>query len=222
MSRVRRPVFCYITDRHQLPVASFPALISNMRRVLSWGVDFIQLREKDLPDRELLKLTKNAVALACGTQCRILVNGRPDVALAGGAHGVHLPSAGIRASDLRPHLPIGFVLGVSTHSLREARRAAVDGADYILLGPIFRTASKIGYGNPLGLNHFSRICSALSIPVFGLGGIGPDRIGRVLKAGASGIAGISLFQQNLHLLSRSSNNWRTQRLSERNEPTWTR
>ncbi len=197
----RWPLFYYITDRHQLRAGSISALRSTIRRVVSWGVDFVQLREKDLSDRDLLCLTQSAVKYARGTTCKILVNSRLDVALAGGAHGVHLPSAGLRASDLKSILPGDFILGVSAHSLREARRAALDGADYVLLGPVFPTPSKMHYGEPLGLSRFRQICAALSLPVFSLGGVRPEHIRRVLAAGACGIAGISLFQRNLSQLT---------------------
>jgi len=199
----KRPLFYYITDRRQLPSASITVLLLKVKRAVSWGVDFIQLREKDLSDLELFHLTTEAVRLARGTTCRILVNGRIDVALAASAHGVHLPSTGLESAGLRPRLPRGFLVGVSTHSLGEARRAAAGGADYLLLGPVFRTASKIRYGGPLGVRYLKRVCSALRIPVLGLGGIRPDRIHRVLNAGAAGVAGISLFQRDLHLLSRN-------------------
>jgi thiamine-phosphate pyrophosphorylase len=185
-----------------LPSASITVLLRKVKRAVSWGVDFIQLREKDLSDLELFHLTINAVRLARGTTCGILVNGRIDVALAANAHGVHLPSTGLESADLRPHLPRGFLVGVSTHSLGEARRAAASGADYILLGPVFRTASKIRYGKPLGLRCLKRVCSAVNIPVLGLGGIQPNGISPVLSAGACGVAGIGLFQQELALVSR--------------------
>ena len=196
----RRPLFYYITDRHQLPLASTEALLEQVKRAVLWGIDFIQVREKDLSDRDLLRLTTRAVHLARGTACRILVNGRIDIALSSGAHGVHLPSKGIQVADVVPFLPAGFLVGASTHSLFEARQAAEGGADYLLLGPIFPTASKIAYGKPLGLRCLDRVCSLLSLPVFGLGGIRPERISKVLATGASGVAGISLFQRDLDLL----------------------
>lgn len=201
LSFTRLPVFYYITDRHQLPAQSIDALLDRIRRALSLGVDFIQLREKDLPDAELLALTSEAVRFARGTKCRIIVNGRIDIALTGRAHGVHLSSSGIMSADLKPHLPGNFIMGVSAHSLPHARRAAAGGADYILAGPIFPTPSKLKYGKPLGLRRFGRICGALTLPVLGLGGIRPDHIAEVLDAGAAGIAGISLFQDELNLAS---------------------
>jgi thiamine-phosphate pyrophosphorylase len=199
-----RPLFYYITDRHQLRAGSVSSLLSAIQRAAAWGVDFIQLREKDLSDLELFSLTREAVKVTKTTRCRILVNGRLDIALAGGAHGVHLPSAGLAISDLKPHLPKGFILGVSTHSGREAGRAAKKGACYILLGPVFRTPSKIRFGAPLGLRRFEKICSSLPVPVIGLGGIRADNISSVLAAGASGVAGIRLFQKDLALFSRES------------------
>ncbi len=190
----KRPLYYYITDRHQLPTGSINALSSTVRRVISRGVDFVQLREKDLADCDLLRLTQDAVKYACGTSCKILVNGRFDVAVAGGADGIHLPSTGLEVADLKPLLPRDFIVGVSVHSLLEARRAAKGGADYVLLGPVFLTPSKMRYGEPLGISRFRKICAALSLPVFGLGGIRPELIRSVMNAGASGIAGISLFQ----------------------------
>ncbi len=190
-------MFYFITDRHQLSAGSVTALKSAIARAMVWGVDFIQIREKDLTDRELLLLTQDAVKLCRGSGCKVLVNGRLDIAIAGGARGVHLPSTGLRVSDLAPHLPRDFIVGASAHSLREARRAAAAGAHYVLLGPVFPTPSKLRYGEAMGCDRFRRICSALPVPVFGLGGIEPANFRRVLEAGAAGIAGIRLFQRNL-------------------------
>ena len=198
----KRPLFYYITDRHQLPSASTGELLKQLDRAVRRGIDFIQVREKDLSDRDLLRLTSQAVRLARGTACRILVNGRMDVALAAGAHGVHLPSKGIQVADILPLLPAGFLVGVSAHSLREARQAAAGGADYLLLGPVFATPSKIRFGKPLGLRRLARVCSLLPLPVFGLGGIHRGEISKVLAAGACGVAGITLFQRDLALFSR--------------------
>lgn len=167
-----------------------------IRRALDWGVDFIQIREKDLGDRDLYDLTCLAVSLARGTKCRILVNGRADIALAAGAHGVHLPSVGLQVSEIRPWLPKDFLIGVSAHARDEVRRACMQKADYLLLGHVFPTKSKSGYGSPLGLDYLRATCSSASLPVFGLGGICPELLGAVLETGAAGVAGIGLFQRN--------------------------
>jgi len=172
-------------------------LMECVRRAVRWGVDFVQIREKDLDDRDLFDLTARIVRTAAGTPCRVLVNGRADVALAAGAHGVHLPGNGIDPVLLRPMLPPGFLMGVSTHSIREVRRASAAGADYVLFGPVFPTASKARYGPPLGLARMRRACATAAVPVIALGGMRFDRLPQVLESGASGIAGIAMFQQDL-------------------------
>jgi thiamine-phosphate pyrophosphorylase len=188
----KRPLFYYITDRRQLAGTSLKKCV---RRALDWGVDFIQIREKDLQDRALFELTRDAVSMARGTQCKILVNGRADVALAAGAHGVHLPSFGLKIPDIKPWLPKRFYIGVSVHTMREIRLACAQKADYLLLGHIFLTESKSDYGPCLGLDYLRAACLKSSVPIFGLGGVRPELIGSVLQTGAVGIAGISLFQK---------------------------
>ena len=187
----KRPLFYYITDSSKLTRASFLACI---RRVLKWGVDFIQIREKHMSDRDLFELTRRMVELAGQTSCTILVNGRPDIALAAGAHGVHLPSNALPIPEIRPWLPKNFIIGVSTHSRTETGKAFEDRADYVLLGHLFPTPSKSGFGSPLGLDYLRKVCSSFSAPVIGLGGIKAGQIGSVLDAGAAGVAGIRLFQ----------------------------
>jgi thiamine-phosphate pyrophosphorylase len=184
--------FYYITARRQLTGISLDSCI---RRALKWGVDFVQIREKDLDDRSLFELTRRVVHLAHGSKSRILVNGRVDIALAAGADGVHLPSDSFRVSEIRPWSSNNFLIGVSVHSQKEIQRAHEDGADYVLVGHLFETPSKSGYGNPLGLEFLRNACTRTPIPVFGLGGIRPDRIESVLNAGAVGVAGISFFQK---------------------------
>ncbi len=158
-------------------------------------MDFVQIREKDLPDRGLFEIASQGISLSRGTKCRILVNGRADIALAARAHGVHLPSAGLTASEIRAWLPKNFLVGVSVHTEREVASACAQNADYILLGHVFPTKSKRNYGPCLGLEFLRKVCSKASLPVFALGGMRSDLIGAVLEAGAIGVAGISLFQK---------------------------
>lgn len=191
----RRPLFYYITDRRQLTGIS---LIGCIRRALDWGVDFIQIREKDLQERALFELACRVVSLARGTKCRVLINGRADIALAAGAHGVHLPSTGLQISEIRPWLPKGFCIGVSVHTEREIRNACAQGSDYLLLGHVFSTESKLKYGPSLGLDFLCKACSGVSVPIFGLGGIQPEFVAPVLESGAAGVAGISLFQKSAY------------------------
>lgn len=162
----------------------------------------MQIREKDLDDRTLFALTRGALAHANGTECRIIVNGRADIALSAGAHGVHLPSSGLQIQDIRKWVPEDFLIGVSVHTASEIRRACSQGVDYLLLGHIFPTESKAGYGAPLGLARLKKVCAATGVPVLGLGGIKEELIDSVLAAGAAGVAAISLFQE-AKLLPRS-------------------
>lgn len=195
---IERPLFCYITDRKTLAGL---ALLDCIERAILWGVDFVQIREKDLSDRALLELTQAALARALGTRCRVLVNGRIDIARAAGAHGVHLPSTGPGIEDLHPGLARGMIIGISAHSCRDVRRAEAQGAHYVLLGPVYPTESKLRYGPPMGLGRFRKICKDSSVAVFGLGGIQPETIRPILTAGAAGIAGISLFQKEIDRLA---------------------
>ena len=190
----------YITDRRSLAVPGDASLLRRIRKVLSLGVDFIQIREKDLPDRRLFDLTRRVVEMARETsldaRCRVLVNGRADIAAAAGADGVHLASSGLMVSDVRKWIPKNFIAGVSVHTMREVRAAVAGNADYILLGHVFPTASKEGMGRALGVDFLRRACAESPAPVLALGGITADRIPAVLQAGAAGVAGISLFQKD--------------------------
>ena len=202
----RRPLYYYVTDRRLLRPQD---LRSRVRGLIRWGIDFIQIREKHLDDRDLFLLARNVVADARSTDCRVLVNGRADVALAAGAHGVHLPSSGLRPGDLRPWLPDGFLVGVSVHSEDEAVRAWTSGADYVLAGPINATPSKAGMGPPLGIARFRGICSSVPVPVLGLGGIDAGTVEAVLDAGAAGVAAIRLFQEGSEIDFREGRKFRT-------------
>ena len=182
---------CYITDRKSLKPDELPQRILAAVRA---GVDIIQIREKDLSTRDLMELTQQAVEAATGTPTRIVVNDRLDVAMALGAAGVHLGTQSIPAEAARRIVPKDFLIGVSCHSPDEAEAAQAAGADYIVLGPVFETGSKLQYGPPLGLDKLREATAKVSIPVLALGGITVERAKPCLDAGASGIAGISIFQ----------------------------
>jgi thiamine-phosphate pyrophosphorylase len=174
---------CYITDRHSTD--DLPASIAQA------SADWIQIREKDLPARELLDLVQRSVALRGP---KILVNTRMDVALAAGAAGLHLPAASAPPSRWREIAPPGFLIGVSCHTVDEVRAAETDGADYVVFGPVFTPLSKGSDLAPRGIEGLAEAARAVKISVLALGGVTQANIGACISAGAAGVAGISLFQ----------------------------
>jgi thiamine-phosphate pyrophosphorylase len=167
--------------------------LAAVERAVSYGVDLVQIREKDLAGRALLEITREAVRMAKRREgTKIVVNDRLDVALAGGAAGVHLPGDGLPVDAIRRVTPAHFLVGKSTHCLEEARRAVAEGADFIVFGPVFPTTSKPGVPG-VGVRALAELVRETSTPVYALGGMTPERVKDVAAAGAAGVAGISVF-----------------------------
>jgi thiamine-phosphate pyrophosphorylase len=202
--RVSTTLLCYITDRKQFTGDDEKQkgfLLAKIGECATAGVDFIQLREKDLSTRDLEALARMAVAaFPAGSPTKLLINSRTDVALAIGAHGVHLPANDIPASEARVIWDRAgrtkAVIGVSVHSRDKVALAEAHGADFALFGPVFE---KEGRQNPQGIAHLRQVCHRphqphSSMPVLALGGVTTENAALCVDAGAAGIAGIRLFQ----------------------------
>lgn len=211
----------YITDRHQFSGPEREKrekLVARIACAAKCGVDFIQLRERDLPARELEALTAEAMAAVrsaapgdfnSGKRTKLLVNSRIDVSLALGADGVHLRSTDMAASEARALVaqaahgnsagwPTGLLISVSCHSAPEVRLAESHGADLALFAPVFEKSG--GSTPPHGLKGLRAVCrdrraARPAVPVLALGGVTVNNAGSCLRAGAAGVAGIRLFQE---------------------------
>jgi len=209
-----RPILCYVTDRHAFETApassdasplsghrssqDSPSLRDAIRSAIAAGVDWIQIREKDLDARQLTELARFAVAESRARGAQVFINDRLDVALAIGAVGVHLGEKSLPVEEVaewrRAAGQTDFRIGVSCHSLESARAAERAGADYIFFGPVFDTPSKMAFGQPQGTERLREICASVKIPVLAIGGVNLENAGTCIMAGAAGIAAIRLFQ----------------------------
>ena len=205
----------YITNRSQFPGdegVRRHALLAKAAEAARAGVDYIQLREKDLSARELETLARQVVAAVRenSPSTRLLINSRTDVALAAGADGVHL-----RADDVAPHEvrqvlevsahgPLHFLVASSCHTTADVFHAESDAADFAVFAPVFekkdapvfeKPAFEQNHTQPTGLAALGEACRA-KIPVLALGGVNLDNAASCLNAGAAGIAAIRLFQEN--------------------------
>jgi thiamine-phosphate pyrophosphorylase len=151
-----------------------------VRAAVDAGVPLFQIREKSLSGR--------------GSKTRLLVNDRSDIGRAAGADGVHLTTQSLPVAVVRRTCGAEFLIGVSTHSLEEARAARDQGADFVVFGPVFETESKRAYGEPQGLDKLREVTRALDeFPIVAIGGLTLENVGACFEAGASGVAAIRLF-----------------------------
>ena len=201
MLNLSKPILYLITrgatdDTTTTESVEFQRVLLQVSAAVAAGIPLIQIREKHLTSRVLFELTMRVVSIAHGTATRVLVNDRADIAAGSGAHGVHLTTQSLEAAVIRKTFGDGFLIGTSTHSIGEARTASDGGADFIVFGPIFATSSKRNYGPPVGVQALTDVARELTpFPVLALGGVSVSNAENCLRAGASGIAGMSLFSE---------------------------
>ena len=199
MHNLSKPILYLITrgatdETTTMESAEFHQLLGQFSAAITAGIQLIQIREKRLTSRVLFELTSRAVSITQGTATRVLVNDRADIAAGAGADGVHLTTQSLEAAVVRQAFGERLLIGSSTHSVEEARRARDVGADFIVFGPVFESPAKKKYGPPVGLQALSGVARELApFAVIALGGISIKNAAECLCAGASGIAGISLF-----------------------------
>jgi thiamine-phosphate pyrophosphorylase len=196
---LQKPITYLITSGETTPQTrpgdkDFSRLLNLVAAAVAAHVNLLQLREKNLSTRVLYDLTLQAAEITRGSNTCLLINDRADVAYSAGAAGVHLTAGSIEASVIRRTFGDDFLIGVSTHSLEEARAAREARADFAVFGPVFETASKRVYGEPLGLEKLEQVANAFTqFPVLALGGVTLDNAIGCFRAGAAGVAAIRLM-----------------------------
>lgn len=210
-AKLENAIVCYVTERKSLGVEDAATrLRAHIRLAIAAGADWVQIREKDLPARELLAVAREAVGAAETANrqpaadriaaARVIVSDRLDVALAARAAGVHLGGESAPVDEVvrwcrDGNAPTEFAVGVSCHSVDGARGAERAGASYVIYGPVFDTPSKRGFGSPQGLARLEEVCRIVKIPVIAIGGVNAENAVECLQAGAAGIAAIRMFQE---------------------------
>jgi thiamine-phosphate pyrophosphorylase len=205
-----RPVLCYVTDRRSLPAGTvaaddpFAPILQRIDVYAAAGIDWIQIREKDLDEQQCSSLTSRAMDSAYShyrkreSLTAVVVNHHVSVAITAQAFGVHLTEKSVTVADaIETAAAYGrkdLWVGKSCHSLEGAQAAEREGAYYLFFGPVFSTPSKASFGPAQGLDRLAEVCRSVPIPVLAIGGVTLENIPDCLASGASGIAAIRLFQ----------------------------
>lgn len=198
---LHRPLIYLITSgqttAHTTPgTEDFSTILKLIRAAVVARIDLVQIREKNLSASVLYQLSASAVGITQGGSTKLLINDRSDIASAVAADGVHLTTSSLPTDVVRRTFGTEFLIGVSTHSVEEVSRARRGGADFVVFGPVFDTASKKQYGDALGLTRLDRVSSESSpFPVLAIGGITIENVAECIRAGARGIAAIGMLQQ---------------------------
>jgi thiamine-phosphate pyrophosphorylase len=183
----------FVTDRARFGM-SIDALVDRAARAARLGASAIQVRERDLCDRDLIALVRRIVRAVDATGTIVLVNDRADIAIAAGAAGVHLRGDSVSGARVRAMTPPGFVVGRSVHSAAEVDAAGAERAcDYLLFGTVFPSAGKPA-GHPVaGLEALRDACRRSPIPVIAIGGVNESRLPLLEESGAAGFAAVGMF-----------------------------
>jgi thiamine-phosphate pyrophosphorylase len=175
------------------------AILKLIATAVQTKISLIQIREKQLSARFVFELSRDAAKIANGTETKILVNDRADIALAAKANGVHLTAAtSLSARVIRGAFPKNFIVGISAHSIEAAKNAQAESADFATFSPIFQSPGK---GEPKGIKNLKKVCERLkSFPIIALGGINETNWRAVVEAGASGFAAIRFLNEEENLI----------------------
>jgi thiamine-phosphate diphosphorylase len=198
-----RPVVCMISDRRRGRTGDGPgsvpdlspddALVALVGAAARAGIDLVQVRERDLEGGALVRLVARCIDASRHTHTRVLVNDRLDVAVAAGAHGVHLRGDSVPAPRIRALVRPGFLIGRSIHSREEAARVCAEGGvDYLMFGTVFSTTSKPGV-TAAGIDALANVATAVPLPVLAVGGMTVETMRGLGRTGAAGIAAIGMF-----------------------------
>ena len=186
------PPLYVVTDRHQTGEDKFLHILGDI--IPEQGM-MVQIRERDLGTRELLRFVEAVHRLARPYRVPCLINDRVDLVLATRTAGVHLRADSMPIKEARKCLGAGYLIGKSVHSAEEALQSEQEGADFVVLGPVYETPSKRQYGPPLGIRILREAGRHCNVPVYAIGGMTPARVENVMAAGAAGVAVVSsIFQ----------------------------
>jgi thiamine-phosphate pyrophosphorylase len=186
IGRLRLPVLCYVVSKSTVKDGDLAKAVAD---AVAGGVTMVQLREPGMAAGELLE-TARSLKLVTRGKALLIINDRVDVAVAVDADGVQLPAAGLPSRDARGQVGKYALIGRSVHDAEAASHATRDGADFVLAGTIYKTASKPD-AKPAGVALLKEITKDSTLPVVAIGGITADKVGEVVKAGAAGVAVIS-------------------------------
>ena len=187
LNTIKKLDFILITNRKICELELTEIIV----KAIEGGVGTIQLREKDLSTKDLYILAKDLRKITKELDVNLIINDRVDIALAIDADGIHLGWQSLNIGEVRRIAGQKKLIGFSAHNLEEAKKAKIEGADYVTISPIFDTPNKDYFIKPLGVREIKRIKEQVNIPVIALGGVNENNVKEVLENGADGIAVIS-------------------------------